>query len=166
LRKPRGKRSSNPERPELDKIDIQILQALQEDCRTPLENVAKKLGVPKSTIHYRIRRLEQSGTIEHYFAKVNATKVGKDYLLVVLVRAKYGPRYHERIGRRIAAIPDVWAVYYVLGDNDFVLLIRANDREDYMHKLERISSMPDIERTSTQVVAKVVKEDPRISLRM
>lgn len=166
LRKPRGKGSSNPERPELDRIDIQILQALQEDCRTPLENIAKKLGVPKSTIHYRIRRLERSGIIEDYFAKVNATKVGKDYLLVVLVRAKYGPHYHERIGRRIAAIPGVWAVYYVLGDIDFVLLIRANDREDYMHKLERIISMPDIERTSTQVVAKVVKEDPRISLRI
>jgi len=164
LRNPRGKRSSNPERPELDKIDIQILQALQEDCRTPLENIANKLGVPKSTIHYRMRRLEQSGIIEHYFAKLNATKVGKDYVVVVLVRAKYGPHYHERIGRRIAAIPDVWGVYYVLGDNDFVLLIRANDREDYMRKLEKISSMPDIERTSTQVVAKVIKEDPRITL--
>jgi DNA-binding Lrp family transcriptional regulator len=85
-------------------------------------------------------------------------------IVVVLVRARYGRGYHERIGRRIAAIPDVWAVYYVLGDNDFVLLIRANDREDYMRKLEELSSMRDIERTSTQVVAKVIKEDPRIIL--
>lgn len=148
----------------LDKTDIQILEVLQEDCRTPLETIAKNLGVPKSTVHYRIRRLEQSGVIEHYFAKVNATKVGKDYLAVVLVRGKYGPHYHERIGRRIAAIPGIWGVYYVLGDNDFVLLVRANDREDYMRTLEKISGMPDIERTSTQVVAKVIKEDPRISL--
>lgn len=148
----------------LDNVDIRILQALQEDCRTPLETIARNLGVPKSTVHYRIRRLEQAGIIEHYFAKVNATRVGKDYLVVVLVRAKYGPRYHERIGRKIAAIPDVWAVYYVLGDNDFVLLIRANDREDYMRKLERISSMSGIERTSTPVVAKIIKEDPRITL--
>jgi DNA-binding Lrp family transcriptional regulator len=115
-------------------------------------------------VHYRIRRLEQARIIEHYFAKVNAIKVGKDYLAVVLVRAKYGPLYHERIGRRIAAIPGVWGAYYVLGDNDFVLLVRADDREDYMRTLEKISGMPDIERTSTQVVAKVMKEDPRINL--
>ena len=148
----------------LDEIDVRILQAVQEDCRTPLETIAKELGIPKSTVHYRINRLEQAKVIEHYFAKVNPTKLGKDYLTVILVRAKYGPHYHERVGKKIAAIPGVWAVYYVLGENDFVLLVRANDREDYMHTLEKISSMPDIERTSTQVVAKVIKEDPRIML--
>jgi DNA-binding Lrp family transcriptional regulator len=151
-------------RPVLDKTDVQILNALQEDCRTPLETIAKKLSIPKSTIHYRMRRLEQAGIIEHYFAKVNATKVGKDYLAVILVRGRYSPHYHERIGRRLANIPDVWGVYYVLGDNDFVVLVRANDREDYMDKLQSISSMPDIERTSTQIVVRVYKEDPRITL--
>lgn len=102
--------------------------------------------------------------IERYSAKLNASKLGKDYLAVVLVRAKYGPHYHQRIGKKIAVVPGVWAVYYVLGDNDFVLLIRANDRDDYMRTLEKISSMPDVERTSTQIVAKVIKEDPRITL--
>jgi len=159
-----GAKTSPERRPRFDDIDIRILASIQKDCRTPLETIGKDLGVPKSTIHYRIHRLEQAGVIEHYFAKLNAAKLGKDYLAVVLVRAKYGPRYHERIGRRIAAIPGVWAVYYVLGDNDFVILIRANDREDYMQKLEKISSMSDIERTSTQVVAKVIKEDPRVVL--
>lgn len=148
----------------LDEIDVRILQVVQEDCRTPLETIARELGIPKSTVHYRINRLEQAKVIEHYFAKVNATKLGKDYLAVILVRAKYGPHYHERIGKKMAAIPGVWGVYYVLGENDFILLTRANDREDYMVTLEKISSMPDIERTSTQVVAKVIKEDPRITL--
>ena len=149
---------------QLDEIDIRILQAVQEDCRVPLETIARKLGIPKSTVHYRLNRLEQTQVIEHYFAKVNTMKLGKDYLAVILVRAKYGPRYHERIGKKIAAIPGVWAVYYVLGENDFILLARADDREDYMLMLEKISSMPDIVRTNTQVVAKVIKEDPRITL--
>lgn len=148
----------------IDKIDLRILGALQDDCRARLESIAKELGIPKSTVHYRIRRLEETGVIERYSAKVNAAKLGKDYLAVDLVRAKYGPHYHQRIGKRIAAIPGVWAVYYVLGDNDFVLLIRADDREDYMRTVEKISSMPDVERSSTQVVAKVIKEDPRITL--
>jgi DNA-binding Lrp family transcriptional regulator len=148
----------------VDETDVRILKAVQEDCRTPLEIIARKLRVPKSTVHYRVKRLEQAGVIEHYFAKLNAAKLGKDYLVVILARAKYGHHYHERIGRKVAAIPGVWAVYYVLGENDFVLLARANDRDDYMHMLEMISSMPDIERTNTQVVAKVIKEDARIML--
>jgi len=149
---------------ELDQTDRSLLSTLQRDCRIPLQEVAKKLGVPKSTVHYRIKKLEQEGVIEGYHARVNAAQLGYDYLAVVLVRAKYGPKYHEKVGRKLAKTPGVWAVYYVLGEIDFIVLIRARDRDDYMQKLEQISGMTDIERTSTQVVAKVVKEDPRVEL--
>lgn len=147
-----------------DSIDVTILDMLQKDCRVPLHRIARKLGVPKSTVHYRVRRLEHLGALEGYYAKLNAAQLGFDYMTVVLVRAKYGPKYHEKVGRRLARIPGVWAVYYVLGDIDFIVTIRARNRDDYMAKLEAISSMLDIERTSTQIVAKVVKEDPRIDV--
>ncbi|HXZ89911.1 MAG TPA: Lrp/AsnC family transcriptional regulator [Candidatus Dormibacteraeota bacterium] len=148
----------------LDETDRRLLAMLQRDCRVPLQEVAEILGVPKSTVHYRIRKLEQDGIVEGYHAKVNATRLGYDYLAVVLVRARYGPKYHEKVGRRLAKVPGVSAVYYVLGDIDFIVLIRARDRDDYMQKLSQLSSMTDIERTSTQIVAKVMKEDPRVNL--
>jgi len=152
------------ERDGLDETDRRVLTMLQRDCRVPLQEVAEVLRVPKSTVHYRIRKLEQDGIVEGYQAKVNASRLGYDYLAVVLVRAKYGPRYHEKLGRRLAKISGVSAVYYVLGDIDFIVLIRAKDRDDYMHKLTQMSSMADIERTSTQIVAKVMKEDARVDL--
>jgi len=152
------------ERDGLDETDRRVLTMLQRDCRVPLQEVAEVLRVPKSTVHYRIRKLEQDGIVEGYHAKVNASRLGFDYLAVVLVRAKYGPRYHEKLGRRLAKISGVSAVYYVLGDIDFIVLIRAKDRDDYMHKLTQMSSMADIERTSTQIVAKVMKEDARVDL--
>jgi Lrp/AsnC family transcriptional regulator for asnA, asnC and gidA len=68
------------------------------------------------------------------------------------------------VGRKIASIPGVWAVYYVLGEFDFIVLIRATNRDDYMSKLEHLSNMTDIERTSTQIAAKIVKEDPRVDI--
>ena len=152
------------ERGGLDETDRRVLTMLQRDCRIPLQEVAEVLRVPKSTVHYRIRKLEQDGIVEGYHAKVNASRLGYDYLAVVLVRAKYGPRYHEKLGRRLAKISGVSAVYYVLGEIDFIVLIRAKDRDDYMHKLTQMSSMADIERTSTQIVAKVMKEDTRVDL--
>jgi DNA-binding Lrp family transcriptional regulator len=152
------------EEDKFDRIDKTILGILQTDCRVPSNRIARKLGIPKSTVHYRIKRLEGQGALEGYYAKLNAARLGFDYLAVVLVRAKYGPRYHEKVGRRLAKVSGVWAVYYVLGDIDFIVAIRARNRDDYMAKLESISSMVDIERTSTQVVAKVVKEDPRVDI--
>jgi DNA-binding Lrp family transcriptional regulator len=145
-------------------IDRSILKLLQQDCRVPLDVLAKKIGVPKSTLHYRIKRLEKEGVIGGYYAKVDPLKLGYDYVAVVLVKARYGPNYHEKLGKKIAKISGVWGVYYVLGEYDFIILIRAKDREDYMNKLELMSSMPDIERTNTQVAAKVLVEDPRVSV--
>lgn len=145
-------------------IDRSILKLLQQDCRVPLDVLAKKIGVPKSTLHYRIKRLEKEGVIGGYYAKVDPLKLGYDYVAVVLVKARYGPNYHEKLGKKIAKISGVWGVYYVLGEYDFIVLIRAKDREDYMNKLELMSSMPDIERTNTQVAAKVLVEDPRVSV--
>lgn len=148
----------------LDELDREILKILQMDCRTSVEKIAKKLGVPKSTVHYRIKRLEAEKIIEGYYAKVNATKLGKDYVTITLVRAKYGPDYHERLGNMLAQIPGVWAVYFVFGDTDFIVLTRSDNREDFMKKLEKMMNMKEIERTNTQVVAKTLKEDPRIEL--
>lgn len=102
--------------------------------------------------------------IEGYYAKLSAHGLGFDYLAVVFVKAKYGSGYHTNVGRKLARIPGVWAVYYVLGELDFVVLIRASDREDYMRKLEALIDMPDVERTVTNVVARVFKEDPRIDV--
>lgn len=146
----------------LDSTDKLLLRIIQQDSRIPLQKIARKLGVPKSTVHYRIGRLERENIIEGYYAKLNASRLGYDYLAVILVRAKYGPQYHKKVGLKLSKVPGVWAVYYVLGDYDFIVLLRAIDREDYMQKLERLSNMTDIERTSTQVVGRVLKEDPRI----
>jgi DNA-binding Lrp family transcriptional regulator len=148
----------------LDELDKEILKILQMDCRTSVEKIAKNLGVPKSTVHYRIKRLEAEKIIEGYYAKVNATKLGKDYITITLVRAKYGPDYHEKLGNVLAQIPGVWAVYFVFGDTDFIVLTRSHNREDFLKKLENMMNMKEIERTNTQVVAKTLKEDPRIEL--
>ena len=148
----------------LDEIDLGILKVLQEDCRTPLEQIADELRTPKSTIHYRIKRLEEEGIIEGYYAKVNHEKLGKDYLTVTFVRAKYGPGYHEKAGRKFAEITGVWGVYFILGEDDFIIFTRSNDREDYLKKLEKLMNMPEIERTNTRVIARVIKEAIKVEL--
>ncbi len=148
----------------LSRRDIEILKLLQKDCRMPLDEIAKRLNMSKSTVHYRIKRMEEAGIIEGYYAKVNPAKVGKEYITVTLVRAKYGPGYHEKVGKKLASIRGVWAVYFVLGEIDFIVLARANSRDDVLRIINEFMQMEEIERTSTQVVVKVIKEDPSVDL--
>ncbi len=147
-----------------DELDCAILRELQRDCRTPLQEVAKRVGAPTSTVHYRVKRLEREGVIDGYYAHVNPEKFGMDYITVIKVQAAYGPGFHERIGKKLSGLPDVWAVYFTLGETDFFVLTRSANREEYMKILDILMSTKGILRTSTQVVAKVIREDPRLKI--
>jgi Lrp/AsnC family transcriptional regulator for asnA, asnC and gidA len=46
---------------EIDGIDKEILRSLMEDARTPILQIANKIGI--SAIHQRLRKLEQSSVI-------------------------------------------------------------------------------------------------------
>ncbi|MHA1982732.1 MAG: Lrp/AsnC family transcriptional regulator [Candidatus Hodarchaeales archaeon] len=149
---------------ELDEIDISILQELQKDSRTSLQELSKRLNQPSSTIHYRLKRLEEQKFIDGFYVKINPEKLDINYLTIILVRAVYESKYYDRIGDQIKKIPGVWACYFILGEWDFVVHCRSKDRQSYLKILDQLMEIKGIERTSSQVVAKVLKEDPRLDL--
>ncbi|MCG2879808.1 MAG: Lrp/AsnC family transcriptional regulator [Vulcanisaeta sp.] len=149
---------------EIDQTDIEILKMLQDDCRITLDEMANKLKISKSTVYYRIKKLERLGIILGCHARLSPEKMGKDYVAVILVKAKYGPGYHEKVGQKLAAIPGVTTVYYIFGEWDFVLQVRAGGKDEILKILEQIMNMEEVERTSTLIVAKVIKEDPRLPI--
>ena len=143
----------------LDETDSIILNILQKNCRISNNDIAKKVGLPKSTVQYRIKRLEKDGIIEGYRAHVNSEKIGKDYITITFVQAKYGKENYEKVGKVLAKIPGVFVVYFILGKHDFVVLCNSNNRDDFMKKLDILYNMPEVERSNTTVVMKTIKED-------
>jgi len=148
----------------LDEIDKHILRILQADARSTREQIAKKLKVSKSAVHYRVKKLERSGVIEGYHAKLNATKIGKGYEAITLVRAKFSPNYHDKLGERLASLPGVWAVYFTFGESDFIILTRGVDREDLLSAIENLTKIRGIDRTTSQLVVKTIKEDTTLEI--
>ena len=143
----------------LDSVDRKILNALQHNDRTPLLELANDIGIAKSTLTYRIKRLEDEHIIIGYRAVVDPAKLGKDEQIIVRIRAKFGAGYHEKVGKMLSEIPGGDAVYFVFGDNDFVILARAANREELFQKMQILFNSEFVERTTTEVVTKVIKED-------
>jgi DNA-binding Lrp family transcriptional regulator len=143
----------------LDEADSLILGILQKNCRISNNAIAKQVGLPKSTVQYRIKRLEKDGIIEGYRAHVNAEKIGKDYTTITFVQAKYGKQNYEKVGKVLAKIPGVFGVYFILGEHDFVVLCNSDNRDDFMNKLDILYNMEEVERSNTTVVMKTVRED-------
>ncbi|QEE17606.1 Lrp/AsnC family transcriptional regulator [Promethearchaeum syntrophicum] len=146
----------------LDETDKKILNILQKDCTVPLNKIAKLLDISKSTVHYRMKRLKSENIIEGYHAKVNFARLGDDFQAIIHIRAKYSKNYVEKVGKELAKIQGVWAIYNVLGDNDFIIMVRAINREELMNKLEEMRTSNLIERTNTVVIARILKEEERL----
>lgn len=148
----------------LDELDVAILRELQKECRITLEDVASKVGAPASTVHYRLKRLEKAKILEGYYAKVNPEKLDMEYITVIHLRVDLAPGSYDTIGGELAKIPGVWAVYLILGDFDFLVMTRSKDRDAFMSILDRVLRVKGIRQSSTSVVGKLIKEDPRLDL--
>ena len=149
---------------QINDLDADILRLLMKNSRMPLGEISSRLKTSKSTVHYRIKRLEEEGTLEGYYAKVNPEKLGLDFTAILSIRVKYGTRYRESVGEFLAKLPGVIGVYFLFGETDFLVIMRSHNSQDLFGKLEKLYSMQEIERTSTVIVAKTVKEDPRLQI--
>lgn len=147
---------------DIDGPDRIILEKLQKDAKISLSSLAKATGLASSSVHYRIKRLEDGRVVKGYTAVVDPGKLGYDILAVSFIRSKYDPKSYERLSRALPRIPGVWAVYFLMGDTDYVVLIRAKNRADLNRIVYEMISMKDIERSDTRIVIERLKEDTSV----
>lgn len=146
----------------LDDLDKKLIRALQHDCRN-LQEIADRLGTPISTLHYRVRRLEKEGVIKGYSALVNPEKTGLIFNGFVHIFVEHGPRF-EDLGIQIAQLEGVRRVYWAFGEIDYLAFIRAESQSDFNDIVRRIMNLDGVQRTSTHIIAKVIKESCRIPI--
>ncbi len=148
----------------LDKNDRIILKMLQENCNVSLKKIGEKTGLSSSTVHYRINRLRDEGVITGFKACVDPLKVGKDILAIALITGRYGPDYSKKIGEKIAKTPGVWAVYFLLGNIDFAVLLRASSRDELKNTVDAFIRIDEVERSNTYLILDRHKEDLTVEL--
>jgi Lrp/AsnC family leucine-responsive transcriptional regulator len=102
----------------LDALDIAILRALADDARTPVRELAQKIGLSAPSTTERLRRLEDAGVIEGYAVKVNASAIGLP--LGAYLRIRPMPGELNRVAELLASIPQVVACDRVTGDDCFI----------------------------------------------
>jgi DNA-binding Lrp family transcriptional regulator len=144
----------------LDELDMKLLIELQKDCRNSLQEIAKNVDAPYSTVHYRVNRLEKKKIISGYSATIDLNKLGLEYMAVISVWTDFDSESYQTIGEKLAEIFGVWAVYKCLGEVDFFVLARAIDKQEFLKILESMMKIKGINKISTHVTTKVVKEDP------
>ncbi|GEM_PF-627569 len=70
---------------EIDERDFAILDALKENAKQSVFQLAKKTAIPPTTIHNRMRKLKENGVIEGYSIRINHEKLGQAVCALVSV---------------------------------------------------------------------------------
>lgn len=151
---------------DLDKFDLQILDALQSDARITNPALGEIVHLSASQISRRIQRLEESGLIERYATLLRASAVG--YGVTVFTRVSLERHSESQTDAFVAAVdalPEVLECYSVTGSHDYLIKIVAADlaslSQFVMHRLMR---MPGIRSVESSIVLQEIKRTTRLPI--
>ena len=145
---------------ELDHIDTKILNILSHDARIPLAELGRKVGLSKTPVAARVRRMEESGLILGYRAMVSPTKLGQSHVTYVEVRLSDTRKAAlDKFNAAVKMIPEVEECYMIAGGFDYLMKVRSRDIADYRQIMgEKISALPAVHATTTYVAMEAVVE--------
>lgn len=145
---------------ELDRLDTRILEVVTEEGRISITDLAERVGLSKTPCQLRLKKLVEEGYIEGFAAILNPSKLGLDH--VAFAEVKLTHTHEEALKSFNAAVKKIQEVeecHMIAGRFDYLLKIRTRDIRRYRHVLgERISSLPFVASTSTNVAMETIKE--------
>ncbi len=129
----------------LDPIDKKLLILLQEDGQTPYHQLAKKIKIAPSTVHFRIKRLMAKGIIERFMAIVNPEKIGCPAISYIGINV--APLRMKSIAQQLTQYEEVQIVGTSSGSHDFILkVIMPSERALWMFINTKLRVIEGIEK--------------------
>jgi Lrp/AsnC family leucine-responsive transcriptional regulator len=148
------------EAPKLDRIDRAILRALAANARMSMIDLARQVGLSKTPVTARVKRLEVEGVITGYHAELSARRLGLDHVAFLQLRLSDTREASlAAFNKAVRAIPEVEECHMIAGGFDYLIKVRTHDISEYRRVLgESISALPGVASTSTFVSMESVRD--------
>lgn len=146
--------SSEGTRPLLDDIDLRLVELLRRDGRMSNAALADAVGLAPSTCLARVRSLRERGVITGFSAQVDQRALGKSLQALIGVRIRAGARHQmAQFLHELRAVPDVVQVFFLGGDEDFLVHVAVRDADAVREfVLDNLSAHPAVAGTRTSLV--------------
>ncbi|MPW20414.1 Uncharacterized HTH-type transcriptional regulator y4tD [Paraburkholderia piptadeniae] len=144
---------------DLDKIDARLLDLVQRNNRLTSEELGAKVGLSATGVQRRLKRLRSERVIESDVSIVSPKAVGRTVTTLLFISLERDRTdIVDRFKQTICSMSEIMSAFYVTGEADFVLLVTANNMEDYERFTRRIVyENADIKSFKTMVVLDRVK---------
>jgi DNA-binding Lrp family transcriptional regulator len=130
--------------------DRRLLALLRANARESTASLARKLGLSRTTVQERIRRLERQGIVAGYTVRV-CEDVARN-LLSAQVLLSVDAKQAERVVAELKVMPNCTTLRAVSGVFDYIATVEADTIAELDRWLDRIGQLQGIDRTQTLVV--------------
>jgi Lrp/AsnC family transcriptional regulator, leucine-responsive regulatory protein len=145
---------------DLDSFDIKILDAVADNGRISVTELAARIGLSKTPCNARLKRLVDEGYIQGFRAVIDLQKLGLDHVAFAEVKlSDTREKALNEFNQAVRRIKEVEECHMIAGRFDYLLKVRTQNIRRYREVLgEKISSLPHVASTSTSVAMQSVKE--------
>ena len=145
---------------DFDRIDRKILEELQREGRLSMTELAERVSLSVSPCTERVRRLERSGVILGYHARVNPEALGRGLLVFVeLTLASKSADVFDAVRQALLLEPRVLECHLISGSFDYLVKARLSAMREYRDLLGQIlRQIPVQAQSNSSVVMEEVKE--------
>jgi len=156
----------SPAHHDLDRIDLKILQALQEDGRLPNLKLAEAVALSPTAVLARVQRLTRDGYILGYEARLNPLKLGAGLMVFVEVLLdKTTPNVFDAFKAAVQVRAEIMECHMVAGGFDYLLKTRLADMTAYREFAGSVLwQLPGVRETRTYAVMEEVKSTTHLKL--
>ncbi len=143
---------------ELDSIDIKILKMLMENGKETLSKLSGEVGLSKSGVRRRIKKLEREDVIKNYTAKIDPEKAGYD--IVAFLNIDVDSAEAGRVAGVLSRCKGVCEVHKTTGNHGLIAKVRAQDRGTISDFVEdRVSTYQGVKDVKITMAIRTYKED-------
>ncbi|MFZ9031702.1 MAG: Lrp/AsnC family transcriptional regulator [Robiginitalea sp.] len=140
----------------LDKLNWDILAALQRNSRASLSGIGRKIGLTPPAVAERVKRMEDLGIIEGYWTSVTHSKLGYQLKAIITLRAFMGKLkpFLEHVGN----LEEVINCYRITGNENIIMEVVFRDQ---FHLEEFIDQLIQYGETRTHIIlSEVISNAP------
>ncbi|MBA3659632.1 MAG: Lrp/AsnC family transcriptional regulator [Gemmatimonadales bacterium] len=147
----------------LDPTTRHLLRLLAANGRVSYQALADQVGLSRPAVMERVKRLEESGYITGYAARLDRAKSG--YPITAFVAVRYGAAAHAAEAAAIGALeasPNVLECHHVAGEDCYIVKVAATSLESLEGVLRTLRGSDRSVTTRTTIVLSTVFEKPGV----
>lgn len=134
----------------MDDIDQHLLARLRENARAPVAELARSLGLSRTTVQSRLARLERSGVIAGYSVKLAESEAARRLHAYVLLTVE--PKAAAAVTAALKRMAGVTRLESVSGPFDMVAVVEARSVAEMDALIDEIGAVTGVERTNSSLV--------------